>query len=83
MRELIGRTVTAEEVQNLHLEKANEWFLLEVIEADEQGRARTLRVVKHSPDKDVLREYILEDDKGEGKKYIFYFSDLNHPCELD
>ena len=36
MRELIGRTVTAEEVQNLHLEKANEWFLLEVIEADEQ-----------------------------------------------
>ena len=83
MPELAGRILSDEEVQNLYLEKAKEWFLLEVVETNEKGRAKTLRIVSHNPEKDVLREYILEDEQAENKRYIFYFSNPDLPCELD
>ncbi len=83
MHEATGRIVTAEEVANIHEELPNEWFLLEVIEANKHGKATKLKIVSHHTDKDILREHLLEADHQENKRYIFYFSDPNLPCELD
>lgn len=83
MRELDGNIVTTEEVGNLHREHPNEWFLLEVIEIDEHGKAVKLKIVSHHSDKEILREHLLEAEHPENKRYIFYFSDPDLPCELD
>lgn len=83
MREFTGRIVTADEVANIHKELPNEWFLLEVIEAGKNGKATKLKITSHHADKDILREQLLEADHAENKRYIFYFSDPNLPCELD
>jgi len=83
MRELKGQVVTAEEVANLHREQPNEWYLLEVIETNKHGKATKLKIVSHHTDKDILREHLLEIEHAENKRYIFYFSDPNLPCELD
>lgn len=83
MRELTGQVVTADEVANIHKEKPNEWFLLEVIEANEYGKATKLKIVSHHTDKDILREHLLEAEHPENTRYIFYFSDPNLPCVLE
>lgn len=83
MHEWKGIVMTVDEVQTLYLESPYEWFLLEVVDRNEKGRAKTIRIVNHHPDKEVLREYILEDDQAGNKKYIFFFSDPDLPCELD
>lgn len=83
MHELNGRVVTVEDVANLHREKPHEWFLLEVIEANADGKAIKMKIVSHHTDKDILREHLLEGEHEENKRYLFYCSDPNLPCELE
>ncbi len=80
---MIGRIVTADEVARLHEERANEWFLLEVLSTDENGRANRLRIDGHDKSKDSLRDHLLELEHGPGKRYIFFFSDPDRICELE
>ncbi len=82
MDKLVGRIVTEAEVAKLYLEKRNEWFLLEVETVNEHGKAKTLQIINHHRDKGVLRDYILDEDHATGRRFIFFFSDPDQPCDL-
>ncbi|NJN42019.1 MAG: hypothetical protein HC811_07175 [Flammeovirgaceae bacterium] len=82
MADLSGRLLNPDQVNDLHKERKHEWFLLDIVERNENGKVNKVMIVKHSPSKDDLRDYILElSDSGE-KQYIFFFSDPDNKCEL-
>jgi len=78
---VVGREVTAKEIQDLYLELPNHWFLLEVLKMDQNGRAVLLKIAGHDPSKDALRDHLLELS-ADDKKYIFFFADPEKACEI-
>ena len=82
MSDLSGKVLTADQVNELHKEKRNEWFLLDVVEINKTGKAKKVKIIKHSSDKDILRDYILELSDSGKKQYIFFFSNPDNKCEL-
>ena len=60
-----------------------EWLLLEVIEEEANGSPAKLRLHAHDPDKDALRELMLEQDDWSWKqRFLFVKADPDKPCEL-
>ena len=82
MDRIIGKELSALEVQNLVSKFPNEWFLLEVLKVDDNGKAKSVKVAAHNSEKDVLREFLLEHDHGD-KRFIFFFADTENTCELE
>lgn len=82
MPELNGRLVSVLEVNELYREKENEWFLLDVVKTNRNGKAEQLKILKHSPEKDELRDYLLELSNEVKNRYIFFFSEPDRKCEI-
>lgn len=67
----------------LYREKPGVWLLLEVLERDQRGRASKLALLKESPNKDELYDYLLEQQQWDwNTEYIFVFSDPDKQCEI-
>jgi len=47
----------------MYLQEAGKWVLLEILETDARGQASRVRVVKLSPRKDDLLDYMMEHDE--------------------
>jgi hypothetical protein len=83
MPELEGKAVTAEEVAGFYRLLPGFWFLLEVLETNEAGKARLLRVIRYNKRKDELREHLLEEPISPDSKYIFVHADPDGKCDID
>ena len=72
------------EMARLISSKPNVWFLLEVLELNESGRASKMKLLKFAKDKDVLYDFLMDDleDWDWKKKIIFVFSDPTKKCDL-
>ena len=82
MHEVKGKIVTAAEVAEFYKQYPGFWFLLEVLEISKDGKAERMRVVRYNKNKDVLREYILEESVDMNSKYIFVFASPDGRCEI-
>ena len=76
-----GEPVNRTEVHKLADRIPKEWFLLEVLRTDKNGRAEMMEVIAHAKEKDELRELLMELDP-ENRNFIFYFSDPDKECEI-
>ncbi len=73
----------ATEMAQLYQEKPGVWLLLEVLERDQRGRANKLALLRESPNKDDLYDFLLEQQQWDwSKEYIFVFSDPDKQCEI-
>ena len=81
MDSIVDRIVSSKEVQDLVPEFPNQWFLLEVLETEKSGKATLLKIIAHDPEKDVLREHLLDLEPSD-RKHIFFFTDTENACEL-
>lgn len=79
-----NKVYSAAEMGGLYSENPNVWLLLEVLEYNEFGKAKKLRLLKSAENKDGLYDYLMDEDEDWTwkKKYIFVFSDPDKPCEL-
>lgn len=74
---------TALEMAQLIGSRPKNWFLLEILKQNNNGKAEELRFLKYSGDKENLYQYLMEDESWDwDKKYIFVFSDPDKKCEL-
>lgn len=74
--------VTAKEVAEFYKMYPGFWFLLEVLKTGEDGRAELMHVVGSHQNKEVLREYLLEESTDTKGKYIFVFASPDGKCEI-
>jgi len=81
MPELKGMVVTANQVATFYKSYPGIWFLLEVI-VEKNKKAELLRVVGYDKNKDVLREYLLDEKVDIHRKYIFVFASPDGKCEI-
>ena len=72
------------EMAKLISSKPNVWFLLEVLETNESGRAERMKLLKFDKNKDRLYDFLMDDleDWSWNKKIIFVFSDPSKKCDL-
>ncbi len=82
MPDLNGEIVTATEVARFYRQYPGFWFLLEVLKLNDLKKAAVLRVVKYDKDKEVLREYLLDELTDLNSKYIFVYADPDGKCEI-
>ena len=82
MHSILGKIVTANEVTEFYKQYPGFWFLLEVLEISKDGKAELMRVVSYNKNKDVLREYILEESVDMNSKYIFVYASPDGNCEI-
>ena len=83
MHELVGKKVTAEEVAGFYRLLPGYWFLLEVLQTSEAGKARLMRVLRCDKSKEELREHLLEAHVDPNSKYIFVYADPDGKCDID
>ena len=78
-----NRVYTALEMAQVIVGKPESWFLLEILEEDDYGKAKALKILQHSAEKEILYDYLMEDESWDwNKKYIFVYSDPDKKCEL-
>ncbi len=82
MPDVIGKVVTAGEVANYYKLYPGFWFLLEVLKTNVEGKAELMRVAGYDKNKDVLREYLLEEQVEVNSKYIFVYASPDGKCEI-
>ncbi|MCB0587703.1 MAG: hypothetical protein KDD06_20595 [Phaeodactylibacter sp.] len=75
---------SAEEMGWLYSQNPYVWLLLEVLEYNEAGQAKRLRLLKASKDKNELYDFLMEEDEDWGwdKNYIFVYADPDKECQL-
>ena len=82
MPDVIGKVVTASEVANFYKLFPGFWFLLEVLKTSVDGKAELMKVTGCDKNKDVLREYLLEEQVEVNSKYIFVYAYPDGKCEI-
>ncbi|MEE9371884.1 MAG: hypothetical protein V3V00_02425 [Saprospiraceae bacterium] len=73
---------TSGEIIQLHSVMPGFWLLLEILQYDKWGKAKLLKMISFSSDKNELLELLMEDeDWCWDKKYIFVYTDSDS-CEI-
>jgi lipoate-protein ligase A len=78
-----GRKVTAAEVAQFYRHYPGFWFLLEVLTTDASGKAEEMRVLQYDPDKEALREHLMELHDDQMGPCIFVYADPEGRCEIN
>jgi hypothetical protein len=79
----LNKKLNLEDIAEIYNEKAGEWLLLEILETDTKNNPVKLKLLKHSPYKDELHEYLLEQDQWDwNKKYLIVLADPSKPCTI-
>lgn len=79
----IPETFEVSDIQKLYVRHSGEWLLLEVTERNEFDQPIRLRLIAASPDKETLRELVLEDDLWDwSRRYLMVFADPDKPCTI-
>jgi hypothetical protein len=77
------KEILLRDLGQLYQDLAGEWLLLEILKGVEEKLPTQFRLHAHHPDKDKLREFMLEhDDWDWGKKFLFVLADPEKPCEI-
>ncbi|HEY5691494.1 MAG TPA: hypothetical protein VIS49_08565 [Cyclobacteriaceae bacterium] len=82
MVDLREKEVLASEVAFFYKDYPSYWFLLEVLDKDENGKAVLMRVIDYNKNKDVLRDYLLDELSGTNSQYIFVYAYPDGKCDL-
>lgn len=82
MPDIISEIVTARQVAEFYKQYPGFWFLLEVLKTSNDGKAELMRVARYDQNKEVLREYLMEEQTDINGKYIFVFAHPDGKCEL-
>ncbi|MFQ5706714.1 MAG: hypothetical protein ACE5HO_04645 [bacterium] len=83
MRRWLNTTFAVQEISQLYHEKAGEWLLLEIVETNRNNTPTKLRLLASGPDKDVLHDFIMEDESWHWhKKYLVVLADPDKPCTI-
>lgn len=83
MTETVRETIDVSDVRKLFLQHAGRWLLLEIAKRNGNGKPVKLRLIASDPDKERLRELILEDDSWDwSRRYLIVFADPEKPCTI-
>lgn len=82
MDELIntGISISNNEVSELYKKIPNNWVLLEPVEFGEDNKATKVKILKYDKDKEVLRDYILDQDDLE--TLIYFYTGSDGTCKI-
>ncbi|MDH5474473.1 MAG: hypothetical protein OEX22_02160 [Cyclobacteriaceae bacterium] len=69
----IGVIISDSEVTELYKIIPNAWVLLEPVEFGENKKAVKVKILKYNEDKEVLRDFVLDQDDWEGLHALIYF----------
>lgn len=79
----LNKELNLKDITQVYNEKAGEWLLLEILETDARNNPIKLKLLKHSPYKDELHEYLLDQDQWDwNKKYLIVLADPSKPCRI-
>ena len=78
-----GKGISDDEVAQLYKLIPGEWVLLEPIEWNEKKRATSVKILKYNEDKEILRDYVMEnDDLLSMGTLIYFFTGYDGNCKI-
>ncbi len=78
-----GEVLSNAEVSDLFKKLPGHWVLLLPVEFDENKRPISLKILKYDKDKEVLRDFLMDqEDWDDSESLIYFFTGYDGSCKI-